>query len=238
MHPVHKLGPMRDQPGSNGQPVSGPPATPVSGQPPYSSPVSGSPAGPAPGYDLAGPAPGYEPAGPAPGYEPVGLEPATLPPPPPPPPAGPGIPYPDQGGAQSPLPGPPGTYPYDPPYPYGAGQPYVPGQPWQSGYPPYYGAWQPRPTNGLAIASLVISIAALPLACLCYGIPGVLLGPTGAIMGHVSRRQIQQDGQQGDGLALAGMIIGWIVAGLSILGIAAVVATVVFSNEYSDVSTP
>jgi hypothetical protein len=57
-------------------------------------------------------------------------------------------------------------------------------------------------TNGLAIASLV---------CACAGflffVPGVL----GVIFGFIARSQIRQSGstQGGDGLALAGIIVGF-----------------------------
>jgi hypothetical protein len=63
------------------------------------------------------------------------------------------------------------------------------------GYPVY--VVQQRPTNGLAIASLVCSV--------------VGIGLVGAILGHVARRQIRQTGEQGDGLALAGIIVGWVM---------------------------
>ncbi|HLT10680.1 MAG TPA: DUF4190 domain-containing protein [Micromonosporaceae bacterium] len=59
------------------------------------------------------------------------------------------------------------------------------------------------PTNGLAIASMIVSIMGL--------------GPVGAIMGHMARRQIQERGEQGDGFALAGIIVGWVTTGLWLL---------------------
>ncbi len=102
-----------------------------------------------------------------------------------------------------------GTPAYDQPA-YGQpgyGQP-VYGQP-VYGQPPYgqppYG--QPivvsRPTNGLAIAAMIVAI--------------VGFGPVGAIMGHIARKQIQQTGEQGDGFALAGIIVGWITTGIWVL---------------------
>ncbi|MBS4753895.1 DUF4190 domain-containing protein [Nocardioides sp. zg-ZUI104] len=96
-----------------------------------------------------------------------------------------------------------GQPPYGPP-PYGQppyGQaPY--GQPSPYGQQPY-GYAPAAPTNGMAIASLVVSILGLTVCC---GAPGVV----GAILGHVARRQIAQTGQGGAGLALAGVIVGWI----------------------------
>jgi hypothetical protein len=43
-------------------------------------------------------------------------------------------------------------------------------------------------------------------------------------LGHVARRQIQRTGQQGAGLALAGLLLGWLVL---LLGVAAVVGMAV-----------
>lgn len=56
------------------------------------------------------------------------------------------------------------------------------------------------PTNSLAIASMIVAILGF--------------GPIGAIMGHVARRQIRERGEQGDGFALAGIIVGWITTGI------------------------
>lgn len=114
------------------------------------------------------------------------------------------------------------TYPNDPnqqpPYPSGyGGDPYgqqyppqqYPGQqpPPQYGQPsPYgysgYGQQPPSGTNGMAIASLVTSGAGFLLCTLAC--------PVGAILGHVALGRIKQTGQDGRGLALAGIIIGWL----------------------------
>jgi hypothetical protein len=67
-------------------------------------------------------------------------------------------------------------------------------------------------TNGLAIASL---------AC---GLAQFVLGPLGTIpaivLGHMARSQIKRTGEQGAGLALAGLVLGW---GAMILGIILIV---------------
>jgi len=66
--------------------------------------------------------------------------------------------------------------------------------------------------NGLAIASL---------AC---GLAQFMFGPLAAIpaivFGHVARQQIKLTGEQGAGLALAGLVLGWVAV---ILGIVAIV---------------
>jgi hypothetical protein len=75
-----------------------------------------------------------------------------------------------------------------------------------------HGYWGSVPfaakTNGLAIASLVCSIGGL----LFVGVPSVL----GVILGFVSRSQVRRSAgsQTGDGLALAGIIVGFAVIAL------------------------
>ena len=83
------------------------------------------------------------------------------------------------------------------------GQPYGDQQPvWQEqARPPQF---QPAPpTNGLAIASLILSISAFVALPLIGSIAGV-------VCGHMARSQLRQRRGEGDGLALAGLIIGWI----------------------------
>ncbi|GIG58311.1 hypothetical protein Lfu02_26830 [Longispora fulva] len=86
------------------------------------------------------------------------------------------------------------------------GAPYPP----QYAYPPQYVA---RRTNGLAIAAMVTSICALVM---CFGSFGFI----GAILGHVARKQIRERDEEGDGMALAGIIIGWIGTAIGVLVIA------------------
>lgn len=114
---------------------------------------------------------------------------------------------------------------YDPPSPYGAPSHY--------GAPSPYGAFQPTPpTNGLAIASLVVSILGAVALC-CYGVGGIL-GAVGAILGHVSKKQIRDRNEGGGGVALAGIIVGWIAFGLGVLAVAAIVVLVVWTDGFTD----
>ncbi len=80
-------------------------------------------------------------------------------------------------------------------------------------YPPY-GYYSPLTiqTSGWAIASLVCAIVGI--ATLNF-IPGLL----GAIFGHVALREIKSSNgwRNGQGMAMAGMIIGYIATGLSLL---------------------
>jgi MFS family permease len=109
---------------------------------------------------------------------------------------------PQQYGA-IPQPTPGGGFPQNMPPP--------PEQPY--GYPgvPGYGYAQPhRETNNYALMSLIFSVA------------GVLCGVSaiaGVVMGHIARRQIKREPGRydGAGMALAGLIVGWIITGLLIL---------------------
>lgn len=93
------------------------------------------------------------------------------------------------------------------PYPGGAPEPSLP-YGYGYGQPVPYATPATRKTNGLAIASLVCSCAGIFLV----GIPAVL----GIIFGFVARSQIRRSngGQGGDGLALAGIIVGFGVLAL------------------------
>lgn len=80
-------------------------------------------------------------------------------------------------------------------------------------YPPWYSyPTATASTNGLAIASLILSIISL------LGIGSVI----GIIFGFVSRAQIRRSGgaQKGAGLALAGIIIGFVTLSLVLLAVA------------------
>ncbi len=62
-------------------------------------------------------------------------------------------------------------------------------------------------TNGLAIASLVCSVVGL-----CCGVGSII----GIVLGFIARSQIRTSGQAGDGLALAGIIVGFVTLILSV----------------------
>ena len=76
--------------------------------------------------------------------------------------------------------------------------------------PPYdpYGYPRPRPTNGMAIASLICAFVFAPL---------------GIIFGHVSLSQIKRTGEEGHGLAVAGLVISYVITVGTIIVMAAVV---------------
>lgn len=145
---------------------------------------------------------------------------------------------PDQGGAASPY-GPAATS-YGGATPYGAaplppaGQnPYggpapaypAPGQPgpgYPGGYPspgypapgyaPAYGsAYTPPPrTSGIAVASMIVSIASLVV---CLGFPGIV----GLVLGIVGLNQVMRDGMRGRGFAITGIVVGAVATAFAML---------------------
>ena len=80
------------------------------------------------------------------------------------------------------------------------------------GYPPF--AYR-RPTNTMAILALVFIF---------------VFSPASLVLGLVARRQIRETGEQGDGMALAGIIVGGISVGLFVIGI---LFFVVFASSVS-----
>ncbi|MBF6589861.1 MAG: DUF4190 domain-containing protein [Ktedonobacterales bacterium] len=175
------------------------------------------------------PEPGSRPPDPSstgwPTTPPIGGWPGAVPPPPdagqPYPPYA-GQPYPDQPYAGQPYPYPPdASQPY-PDQPY-AGQPY----PLAYGYPPagavgqpYYAGPMAPATSGWAIASLISSIA---------GICTIGLGAiVGVIFGHIALSEIKRSNgmQQGRGVAIAGLIIGYAQIAIGILLILIIALTI------------
>jgi hypothetical protein len=75
----------------------------------------------------------------------------------------------------------------------------------------------PARTSGLAIASLACGLAQFVFGPLAT-IPAIVLG-------HMARSQIKRTGEQGAGLALAGLVLGWGTVILGIILIAVALAT-------------
>jgi hypothetical protein len=85
-------------------------------------------------------------------------------------------------------------------------------QPYYQQQPGYYPP-PPRPTNGMAIAALITAF---------------VFSPAGIVLGIVARRQIRQTGEQGWGMATAGLIVGAVLTVLWLLALALWVVLVVW----------
>lgn len=79
-------------------------------------------------------------------------------------------------------------------------------QSWQGGAPGFVSS-MPRPTNGLAIASLVLGILWI------YWVGSVLA----VIFGHIALSQIRRRQDGGHGMAIAGVVLGYIGIGVLVL---------------------
>ena len=135
---------------------------------------------------------------------------------------------PDDGAAREGQPA-YGQAPWGPPQPgpgqYGPGQ-YGPPPHDQAPYgqyapPPYgqpgYGYPYARPTNTLAILSLVLAF---------------VFAPAGLVTGIIARRQIRRTHEDGAGLALAGIIVGGIATAFFVLLIVVwLIAVISLTND-------
>ncbi|MEV4411132.1 DUF4190 domain-containing protein [Catellatospora sp. NPDC049609] len=153
---------------------------------------------------------------PPPGQDPYAAQPDPYAPPPS------GNPYAQPPAYGSPIapgspvaPGSPAVPSSSPPAP-SYGDPYKSGQPTgQQPYAPQYGqqpyGYQPvgRPQNSMALVALILSLV---------GLMTWITAPIGAILGHSALKQIRQSGEDGEGMAKAAIIVGWILTGLGILG--------------------
>lgn len=129
------------------------------------------------------------------------------------------------------------TQPYAAQQPYGAApqQPaYAPSPvagPYQGAYPAQqplgyagYSSAATQPSSGLAIASMILGIVAIPTSCM-YGI-GLPCAILAVIFGHIARGKARRGESGGDGMALAGLICGYIMLALIVIGVIVVVIAI------------
>lgn len=109
-------------------------------------------------------------------------------------------------------------HPHDP----AASQPQTYAPPQQQQPYGYAGAYPyaPTKTNGLAITSLVSAIAAFVILPFIASIVAV-------ITGHIALKQLRTSGEQGRGMALAGVIVGWVGVALGLLAIIIIVLSII-----------
>jgi hypothetical protein len=79
-------------------------------------------------------------------------------------------------------------------------------------------------TEGTAVAALILGIFGVISCPLILSIPAL-------IVGNQALSKIRQDpALQGEGLARAGVVLGWVGTGLAVLGIAIAIAVFVFGG--------
>lgn len=124
-------------------------------------------------------------------------------------------PYDPSGSGQQPAsPYQPGQAPQQPASPYEQQSPYqqqagATPYPAAPGYPAQYGG-QPFPKNDLGVWALVLGIVSIVMCGFFAGIPAI-------IVGNKSRQAVRNGEADNDGMALAGIITGWIGTAISIL---------------------
>lgn len=144
-----------------------------------------------------------------------------------------------------------GQQPYDPTTPYSpepsSGQPYgsqpSSGQPYgapSSGQPygqppPAYGqdAYKGGPSYGQQpgygqpyAAPVVATTNTMAILALVFAF---VFAPAAIVMGHIAKKQLRQTGEQGEGLATAGLWLGYIFTGIGVLICAFYVIVVVIA---------
>lgn len=130
--------------------------------------------------------------------------------------------YPGAAPSYSPPPAPP-AHSSQPPY----------GVAPQPGYPMHGGQYMPasRPTSGLAITSLVCGIAGVALFWLFLP---MLASIVAVITGHMALRQITANPNLGGrGMAIAGLIMGYVMAALLVISVALTLLSVVFFGAFT-----
>lgn len=183
------------------------------------------------------------------GIPPQGQQPPAYPgvPVPPQPPAYPGAgpqqpPQPAYPGSTPPAPVSPGAAPAAPGYAapgyaapgYGAPGSAAPGYAAPT-YAQPYGAPYPTPmkSNGLAIASLICGIIAL-VFCWGYLVLPLLAGIPAVITGHLALKKVKSDPTLGGkGLALTGLITGYVGIGLGLIIGAFFVIFIIAATTYT-----
>jgi len=110
---------------------------------------------------------------------------------------------------------PPPAAPVPPAAPAAPAQQAAPAQPAYPAYGQPTAGYHAPPTNTMAVVAMVLSLAGL-----LTGITAII----GAILGHVSLGQIKRTGEGGRGFALTAIIAGWVITGIGIIIIIAVVA--------------
>ena len=93
-----------------------------------------------------------------------------------------------------------------------------------AGLPVTRAAMEPAVAATSPVVTWVAKINRLAIASVACGLAQFVVGPLATIpaivFGHMARNQIRRTGEQGAGLALAGLILGWAAV---ILGIVAIV---------------
>lgn len=78
--------------------------------------------------------------------------------------------------------------------------------------PPSPAPAPPLPTNSLAVVSLVFGILGWTMLPFIGSLVAI-------VTGHMARAQIRRTPQNGDALAVTGLVLGWLMVGVAIAGV-------------------
>jgi len=125
----------------------------------------------------------------------------------------------------------PAFYPQQP-YGYGTQPPgYAPGFAGAPGPLLAYGGYTPpaSQSSGMAIASMILGILSLPLIpAYCAGLPCAIVA---VVLGHVARGKVRRNEAGGGGMALAGVICGYVSIALVLALVILFVVALGFSRR-------
>lgn len=111
--------------------------------------------------------------------------------------------------------------------PYQASIPTPPTSPYQASTPPqppspYYAAGPQKPPTTLSLLAMIFGIVGVLVSC-CYG-AGFLFSLAGVILGHLGLKR-----EPARGMALAGLITGYVGLGIALIWVVIGIGFVVFA---------
>jgi hypothetical protein len=91
-------------------------------------------------------------------------------------------------------------------------------------------AYAPPSTNGLAVGAFVCGL----LELVTFGLTAI----PAIVLGHNARRQIRRTGEHGDGLAVTGLVLGWLGVAVFALLVVGLVAVSAMATRHGFTSHP
>jgi hypothetical protein len=90
---------------------------------------------------------------------------------------------------------------------------------------PQYGQPYAQPYSAAAPGTNIMAILSLVFA--------FVFAPAGIVLGHIAKRQLKTSGENGAGLATAGLVLSYVFTGLAVLACCAGVAIAIFATPHT-----
>jgi hypothetical protein len=71
----------------------------------------------------------------------------------------------------------------------------------------------PQSTSGMAVASMVLGIVAILTSCCAFGVPAI----RAIVFGHLAMSETSRTGNGGRGMAITGLVLGYVAVAPAIL---------------------